>query len=295
MSAGRTVRRDAATDGLPGWAWPAVLWLVLGGWVLLPVIGVTARSVYIWILHEDHPVEWTQFAVVLLSSVIAGLAVPGLSRRGLKVAVVIVVIYMVGAFVLAGEEISWGQRVFGLATPADLESVNRQHELNLHNIDVGVPIEMLLDLVEFCISLVGAGVPLLTRLRRRPVPEFLRTLSPPLLAVPLFAQMLVYQIISTGLTAVRHREYDLVVGFQEWAELCMYTGLVVTTLVVFLRSRSSSPIPPQAPAWTATTRRAAGRAALGAVPLVALGITLLTIVAAVMTVINGVHIAGSTA
>lgn len=36
----------------------------------------------------------------------------------------------------AGEEISWGQRIFGIDTPAFLKEVNRQGELNLHNIGI---------------------------------------------------------------------------------------------------------------------------------------------------------------
>ncbi|MBD2230054.1 hypothetical protein [Phormidium tenue] len=38
-------------------------------------------------------------------------------------------------FMVGGEEISWGQRVFGIATPESLESVNLQNEFNIHNID----------------------------------------------------------------------------------------------------------------------------------------------------------------
>jgi hypothetical protein len=34
----------------------------------------------------------------------------------------------------AGEEISWGQRIFGVATPADLAGINTQGETNLHNL-----------------------------------------------------------------------------------------------------------------------------------------------------------------
>ena len=36
-------------------------------------------------------------------------------------------------FLIAGEEISWGQRIFDLATPDYLSSVNEQDELNFHN------------------------------------------------------------------------------------------------------------------------------------------------------------------
>jgi hypothetical protein len=34
----------------------------------------------------------------------------------------------------AGEEISWGQRIFGFQTPETLSQVNRQEEFNLHNL-----------------------------------------------------------------------------------------------------------------------------------------------------------------
>jgi hypothetical protein len=36
----------------------------------------------------------------------------------------------------AGEEISWGQRIFGFKTPESLAQVNKQDELNLHNLSV---------------------------------------------------------------------------------------------------------------------------------------------------------------
>jgi hypothetical protein len=36
----------------------------------------------------------------------------------------------------AGEEISWGQRIFHLATPENLAAVNSQDELNLHNLNI---------------------------------------------------------------------------------------------------------------------------------------------------------------
>ena len=45
-------------------------------------------------------------------------------------------VYILGGIVLvfaAGEEISWGQRIFGFATPDFLIGVNRQHEFNVHN------------------------------------------------------------------------------------------------------------------------------------------------------------------
>jgi len=40
----------------------------------------------------------------------------------------------VGCLLVAGEEVSWGQRLFEIPTPPELWRINRQHELNLHNI-----------------------------------------------------------------------------------------------------------------------------------------------------------------
>lgn len=39
-------------------------------------------------------------------------------------------------FIGAGEEMSWGQRQLGLETPSWIKSVNRQQELNIHNISI---------------------------------------------------------------------------------------------------------------------------------------------------------------
>ena len=36
----------------------------------------------------------------------------------------------------AGEEISWGQRIFDIQTPQSLKGINIQHELNIHNIAI---------------------------------------------------------------------------------------------------------------------------------------------------------------
>jgi len=38
-------------------------------------------------------------------------------------------------FFAFGEEISWGQRIFGWGSPEIMEDVNRQHETNIHNLN----------------------------------------------------------------------------------------------------------------------------------------------------------------
>lgn len=54
----------------------------------------------------------------------------------------------------AGEEISWGQRIFGIKTPEALREVNVQHELNFHNLQWlqgHYRLFMLVFLLAFCL------------------------------------------------------------------------------------------------------------------------------------------------
>ncbi|MCC7119434.1 MAG: hypothetical protein IT310_12990 [Anaerolineales bacterium] len=66
----------------------------------------------------------------------------------------------------AGEEISWGQRIFGIATPESLAEINEQDEINIHNIEfngISLPFESEFDIFwgffVFLIPLVAAALP----------------------------------------------------------------------------------------------------------------------------------------
>lgn len=53
-------------------------------------------------------------------------------------------------FFAAGEEISWGQRIFNIETPETLSEINVQDEITIHNINFGgwgIPFETLFDLL----------------------------------------------------------------------------------------------------------------------------------------------------
>lgn len=81
---------------------------------------------------EDGWVENTQAVLLFAASMIC---LAGLKRRGWKN--VWYAGYAAMFFLNFGEEISWGQRIFGIATPAKLRAENVQQELNFHNL-VGV-------------------------------------------------------------------------------------------------------------------------------------------------------------
>jgi len=75
-----------------------------------------------------------------------------------------VVLTTLGCIYFAGEELSWGQHLFGWGTPAYLEAVNDQEETNLHNISSWFDQKPRM-LLEFWVLIGGVLLPL-TRLAR---------------------------------------------------------------------------------------------------------------------------------
>ena len=86
---------------------------------------------------EDGPLEWlTVVAFVIAAGVLVWRAATLRKIRPL----IFTLVTLAGAAVLffgAGEEISWGQRIFGIETPGFMEEHNKQKEMNLHNLVVG--------------------------------------------------------------------------------------------------------------------------------------------------------------
>ena len=135
---------------------------VLGGiWV-----GATSVGLDAWYAAEDGLIE-TLTVVVLLGGALLMLylarrrASPGPRRVGLLLALLM----MFGA----GEELSWGQRIFDVESPTFFQETNAQGETNIHNLTIG---GVSLNRLVFS-QLIGVGVgayiivlPLLYRKRR---------------------------------------------------------------------------------------------------------------------------------
>lgn len=86
---------------------------------------------------EDGPIENLTAAFFALASIgftVAAVRAPmmrgQLWYRGMTIAWALLM------FLACGEEISWGQRIFGIATPELMSQINAQDETNLHNIRV---------------------------------------------------------------------------------------------------------------------------------------------------------------
>ena len=148
--------------------------LVAAAWIIAMLwFGRADPENYRALLQEDQIVEWTTFWLFLA----AGLF--GLRRAVQRRRVFDGLVALFCVFV-AGEEISWGQRLIGYAAPEFFLRANVQQEVNLHNLPQSVQPGWFLML-----ALAGYGV-LLPVLAQGSAPRaFLNRVgaTPPLLAL----------------------------------------------------------------------------------------------------------------
>ena len=113
---------------------PILYLLFIYGFVyILPygrdLIGI---SWFDWLRSEDGPLEWIQFLEYLLSSLIASLIY--LRRKNKKeINSLIWLLIAFLALIIAGEEISWGERLTGIGINS-ISDLNVQGETNFHNL-----------------------------------------------------------------------------------------------------------------------------------------------------------------
>jgi hypothetical protein len=139
---------------------------------------------------------------------------------------------VVGASVLAtvllfaaGEEVSWGQRLFDLETPQVLVDGNRQDELNLHNVD---GLQQKAVLAQLAVAAAGVA---LARFVDRPWAR---------VGLAFFAAYLAYRC---GRAFAAVAGWDVAGRNAEVAELVLAIGL----LLLAARLAMDRPSPPSVP------------------------------------------------
>ena len=113
---------------------PIIYLLFIYGFVyILPygrdVIGI---SWFDWLRSEDGPLEWIQFIEYAISSILA-LLIYIRTKRKKNINTIIWLLIALLSFVIAGEEISWGERITGIGINS-ISEINVQGETNFHNL-----------------------------------------------------------------------------------------------------------------------------------------------------------------
>lgn len=228
------VEADATAWGVgASGAWIAMalpLLVAVGAGALVPF-----RSVFLWLTAEDSVVEWLQFgAIVGIAFSFAVLALR--TRRRYPWFAALAAVIALGALFVAGEEISWGQRIFGWATPAELEEVNRQGESNIHNI---LSVQRAFGLAELLAAAYGLTAPIAIAIlaRRHELPGWRYLVVPPLFLASAFAIAFAYRAARLTLLADAGRSVN---RLGEVAELLLYAAILVFAVLALRRSGTES-------------------------------------------------------
>lgn len=224
---------DARKDRVPTTVAGMVAWTPIVGAAILAIVYLVHRPAYYLALREDMPVEWLQFAGLLFTAVLAAVTAWRARDRGPLVVAALAVL-AVGAFCLAGEEISWGQRVFAFGTPEQFAAMNAQSETNVHNVEVaGLRLQSAFKLVSFLLAVGGLTLAWLTRgPRRRLTGPFWAAVAVPTYTMVGSATMIAYW------AAVAVAPISPVFRFQEWAEASLY--LAMAAMVFAISNRVST-------------------------------------------------------
>jgi hypothetical protein len=193
---------------------------------------------------EDHAVEWISFAAFVGAGVLSLMVF--LQRAKMPK---LAGLYFLGLgfsfMVCAGEEISWGQRVFGWETPENFAESNEQGETNLHNLE-NLPIHPK-DIVSWFMKLFGIGLPVIFFFAFKKRDHLLRRCVAPLSLVPLFIFVEVFNKLDDPFEPLARKMFDpaarRLVHNQHEEIMEMYWGLCVLFatigLYLFWRKRGA--------------------------------------------------------
>ncbi|MEM7306238.1 MAG: hypothetical protein AAF682_06190 [Planctomycetota bacterium] len=151
---------------LPRWLWVGVPVAIL---VSVPLARIVDADFHArWFNRKEGPIEWLTVAVLLVG-IAAG--VQALRRRRLlpdRRLAVWLLLHVLAAVYIAGEEISWGQTLFAWDSPELFERINGQDETNIHNTSSWFNEKPRM---AFELWVIWAGIVLPLRRRRRPEEE----------------------------------------------------------------------------------------------------------------------------
>jgi hypothetical protein len=241
---------QAAVDRGEFWVQDAKAWGLTSRHALMiaavPILGSLAISATVLypglfqkVIEEDRLVEWLQFGLLLVASLLFAMVSVRLIRDGRTGRGVLYLLLAFGVFFVAGEEISWGQRILGLDTPENLAALNSQQEISVHNI-------YSLHAAFIYAVMLGAAYGSIAPLISLVLPEGRystpgRLLLPPLCLVPAFLVPFGYRLWRLIFrpdvySSPGYRSY-VITKFSEIGELCFYFALLVFAWLTLRRLR----------------------------------------------------------
>jgi hypothetical protein len=115
---------------------PLIFLMAAGAYVMSRMMSNDVFTMH-WMAREDGVLEWLTVFALFSCAAACWLRCWTLRKHASNVFLSCMALSGAVFFFGMGEEISWGQRLFGIETPDFLSKVNAQKETNLHNLVVG--------------------------------------------------------------------------------------------------------------------------------------------------------------
>jgi hypothetical protein len=223
------LQREGAAWGIPPRMAKALFLVPLIGAPLI-VASRADKSLFLAITDEDRLLEWLQFAGFAAASLFALVCAWRLQKQGRNWLALAYVVFAMGCFLIAGEEVAWGQRIIGFGTPETLEEINEQEEVTIHNIN---SIQNAANGVFLLVGLYGSVVAWLIRWATRDRgDDLVDFLVPPLFLTSAFFVIFSYKLLRYTLFP---ESGFTITQIGEWPEFCLALGFSVFAFLVWRR------------------------------------------------------------
>lgn len=239
----RNFAEQLYSDSLLEWRLPSrlvrLIWLSP---MLIGLVGaVTAlmgKAAYKLFTGEDKIAENLQVILWVITLALTIKLIGRLRQMQMRLILVLYALLALGIVFLIGEEISWGQRIFGWETSETLKAINKQQETNIHNIH---GIGTMFKYFHLVIGLYGTILPLAFRRMHFRSPEqraAFQFLVPPLALLTSFLAALLWRIQATFWKPPKSL-YFVVTEFSEVIELIIAVAFTVFSYYQYSRTAHS--------------------------------------------------------
>ncbi|HEY3217267.1 MAG TPA: hypothetical protein VGK93_12325 [Candidatus Eisenbacteria bacterium] len=212
------------------------LGLPLSVCVLGIATALVGKQAYKAFTREDGIAEDLQVLCWGLALLLSVVVMRRLWKSGARAFVPMYLLLGLGIAFILGEELSWGQRIFGWHTSAALSEVNRQGETNLHNIN---GVEERIRWFHFLVGAYGTLLPLLLYRAQRGArfndPASL--LVPHYTLVPYFFATLAWRVQAILWEPPRQLHF-VINEYSEVMELVLAIGFLLFLLFQVRKSRT---------------------------------------------------------
>ena len=136
---------------------PPLFWIISLAWSRID------PSSFVSLAREDGVIENTQVIVLVFASLISARISWVLHSQNEKRWALVYALMCLAIVFVAGEEISWGQRMFGVETPEWFKENNRQDETTIHNLKELFPVvTQLYNIVPVTLAILSAASAIIT-------------------------------------------------------------------------------------------------------------------------------------